>query len=68
MASLIAEPVSGVSDASAMQSLRENVACLRAKGDTVGELMAWAKYRWLVSGKQYPDDVATSAMIADACR
>jgi hypothetical protein len=66
MINLIAMPT-GVSDAATMDTVRQAARCLTANASTVGELVAWAKYHWMISAKQYPNDVATSSMIARAC-
>jgi hypothetical protein len=42
--------------------------CMIGKGQTLGELLAWAKYRWMVDSHRYPDDTAAGVLIAGACK
>jgi hypothetical protein len=51
-----------------VQQLGRIATCLQTKGTTNSDLLAWAKYRWTISSKQYPDDNAASTMLAEACK
>jgi len=47
--------------------LRRQAGCLDSKGQTLGDIQAWAKYRWLMDSHQSQSGIAASTLIADAC-
>ena len=54
--------------ATAMAFLKRSGACMSEKGDRLGDLLAWAKYRWMIDSRVYPNDIAAASLIADACK
>jgi hypothetical protein len=48
--------------------ISRSAVCMTGKGSTVGEMLAWAKYRWMIDSHTYPDEIAASSLIADACK
>jgi hypothetical protein len=56
-----------VDHTTALGWIQHQAACLDAKGENVGEITAWARYRWMLA-KQFSQDSAAETLLLDACK
>jgi hypothetical protein len=47
--------------------LQQQVNCLFTKENTLGDLEVWAKYRWTINSRTFPDNIGASTLLIDAC-